>query len=427
MKTLIAVGLWLLAGFAAVGIVYRLWRGKPIVLRSQWSPRVVRMVAILLVTLGLAPADTSPSLGAPVDLSKNQNNEELPRTVNPNTLLQWHQRQSARDPWMTFKQSFTQLSLNQGQAAPAQTLERELAVMPPVMRSHFQAELAAIRKQEPIKYAADDLLAVLDAAEQHGYCDHWLNAHLWRKTALLPEKNRAAIFARLHRHARVTDSIIKAFAEVKPTLNISPRAWMSKAGPSAAERQQMQLYQNQLKEVLTVSGKLFGVIDEGTWKRDAVTRFRVSKESAVFELQRGARRQALSAGDEFRFGRLDVLTVPTGDKQSVIEHPWLGTIGLPAGKSISVWDLPALLTNEQRKKIDEEVAAALQGNEDAADRLELALPLVHGAVRVGLKESPQARFAPRLRMLLALFDDAVMPALAEPHNAAADRFDPLRR
>lgn len=117
-----------------------------------------------------------------------------------------------------------------------------------------------------------------------------------------------------------------------------------------------------------------------------------------------------------------MLAVPTGDKQCVIEHSWLDTIGLPAGKNISVWDLPALLTNEQRKKIDEEVAAALQGNEDAADRLEMALPMAHTAVRVRLKESPQARFAPRLRMLRALFDDNVMPAIPEPRNTSAEEF-----
>ena len=54
----------------------------------------------------------------------------------------------------------------------------------------------------------------------------------------------------------------------------------------------------------------------------------------------------------------------------------------------------------------------LEGDEDAADKLEMTLPLAHAAVRAGVKETPKGKLAPRLRMFLALFDDAVMPALA---------------
>ena len=50
-------------------------------------------------------------------------------------------------------------------------------------------------------------------------------------------------------------------------------------------------------------------------------------------------------------------------------------------------------------------------SEDAADRLEQALPLTHRAIRAGLKELPKASGAPRLRLILALFDDAIMPSV----------------
>jgi hypothetical protein len=62
--------------------------------------------------------------------------------------------------------------------------------------------------------------------------------------------------------------------------------------------------------------------------------------------------------------------------------------------------------------LDETVHDALKNNsEDAADRLERCLPLSQHAIRAGLKELPNAKGAPRLRLILALFDDAVMPAL----------------
>ena len=79
---------------------------------------------------------------------------------------------------------------------------------------------------------------------------------------------------------------------------------------------------------------------------------------------------------------------------------------------MSVWELANLLSDDAKKKLDETVHDALKNNsEDAADRLEHCLALSHQAIRVGLKELPTAKGAPRLRLILALFDDTVMPAL----------------
>jgi hypothetical protein len=85
------------------------------------------------------------------------------------------------------------------------------------------------------------------------------------------------------------------------------------------------------------------------------------------------------------------------------------------------------LSDVQKKRLDEEVAAALNGNEDAADRLEAALPLAHAAVRTGLKEQPGAKFAPRLRLILALFDDTVMPAVPDVRSPRFEEFDRFGR
>src|SRR5947209_6251480 len=59
MKWLLAPFLWLLALALTALLLWRLWRGKPVVLRGRWSPRVIRLVAVLLVFLGFtsqAPA-----------------------------------------------------------------------------------------------------------------------------------------------------------------------------------------------------------------------------------------------------------------------------------------------------------------------------------------------------------------------------------
>src|SRR5205807_4903632 len=71
---------------------------------------------------------------------------------------------------------------------------------------------------------------------------------------------------------------------------------------------------------------------------------------------------------------------------------------------------------------------ALEGDEKAAERLEEALPLTHADLRAALTESPRARGAARLRLILTLFDDAVMPALpdAAPAEKAAPRSEERR-
>jgi hypothetical protein len=127
-------------------------------------------------------------------------------------------------------------------------------------------------------------------------------------------------------------------------------------------------------------------------------------------LIRGGRTRDLPANESTRFGRLDLLR--TGDKPAVIQHDWLGKIELPPNKLISVWDLPNLLPDTAKQKIDQAVVDALRNNsEDAADQLERCLAISHQAIRIGLKELPHTKGRPRMRLILALFDDTVMPSL----------------
>src|SRR5262249_46617015 len=115
-----------------------------------------------------------------------------------------------------------------------------------------------------------------------------------------------------------------------------------------------------------------------------------------------------------RLRRLARPQPPAGDKPVTLEHAWLGRVTLPANRTVSVWQLPGLLSDEGQKKLNKDVQAALEGDEDAADRLELVLPFAHAAMRAAVAESPKAKLAPRLRMMLALFDDTVMPVLVPP-------------
>ena len=87
----------------------------------------------------------------------------------------------------------------------------------------------------------------------------------------------------------------------------------------------------------------------------------------------------------------------------------------------TLWDNPAeaQAVSRDRSRLAAQVEAvqslerdledALKGDEPAAARLEKALPLVHHRLREQLAALPNAIGAPRLRLILALFDDAVMP------------------
>jgi hypothetical protein len=240
-----------------------------------------------------------------------------------------------------------------------------------------------------------------------GYCDHWLNAYLWRKTATGAGENkeRIELYSRLHHHARMTDTLIRAHARVKPVM-LSPRAWMSKAGPPKGWHEARQ---KSVADMLAAARALYASTEIGTWKKDGLALFIVSRDSAPFGLIRGGQRQLPRGEETIELGRLDLIETPSGGKPVVLDHPWLGKVELPADRLISVWDLSRCLSDGGRARLKETVREALDGNVAASTRLEQALPLAHAAIRESLQKDPRAKGAPRLRMILALFDDAVMP------------------
>jgi hypothetical protein len=251
--------------------------------------------------------------------------------------------------------------------------------------------------------AAVDALAALDKAEAEGLYDHWLAAYLWRRTT----SPSASFYARLEQHARVTDALLLARGQVKPP-SVSPRAWASKAGPGHAQRVAWDTF---VKDVLKTAHDEYPRTEPGTWKRDGVILFAPMASSPAPSVVQGGKVSPLAAGT--RFGRLDLLVTPKAGK-SAVTHEWLGRIDLPAATTLSVWSLEAHLPPEARRKIDEAVKAALDGDEKAALQLERAMPLAHRALRDALAQNASAKGAPRLRTILALFDDIPMSPPVDP-------------
>src|SRR5688572_3304693 len=64
MKWLIVLFLWVVAVVLAVLVLRRVRRGKPVVLAGRWSPRVVRMVVVVLVVLGVGEEARLPDASA---------------------------------------------------------------------------------------------------------------------------------------------------------------------------------------------------------------------------------------------------------------------------------------------------------------------------------------------------------------------------
>ena len=421
---------WVVALVVAAAIAGRVRRGRHVVLTGRFSPRLVRMIVVVLVIFGVGcekKTSSKATAGAPSDADASSSGgtaaptpappvvpvgNALPPTITLEILNAWLFGQARSSEWQTFKVEAT-LSLLQGKGDTPKT---QAYAVRGALAPLLDAEWAARREgHEPPAASVEDLTRALDEMESIGIYDHWLNAYLWRKTSSVsPAGARlAALYARFYQHARVTDALIAALGQVRPFMT-PPRAWMSKAGPRKEEREARE---RSLSEMLDAAQQLYPSTDHGTWSRDGLVLLTPAQGSAPLIVIRGGKAVPLGEGAATRFGRLDLLETPTSPPAAV-EHEWLGRLELPADRTLSVWHLPGLLPPAAKEKLRATISAALDGDEKSAALLERALPLAHRGLRAALEHLPGAIGAPRLRMILALFDDFPMPAVDEADAGA---------
>ncbi len=413
MRWITVLIFWIVAVLVALMILRRVRRGKPVVLTGRWSPRVVRMIAVVLVVVGVDEQPLPDATAAPAKLPIRGQDDQLPATIKPYTIETWlivHQENSR---YAVARQALVRALAGRPLTDKQLTNAKDYAgYLRGTIQKLVLADLAAIAEKKPLPAASDaDLRAALDELEKNGQFDHVWNAYLWRKASAEPKDMavRIELFARIRQHARITDALIRAYAQVKPLMQ-PPRAWGSKAGPKPGDMGAIKAYQASLTDMLKAANDVLPTTDEGTWKRDGVALIKPIAGSPAPMLIRAGKERTMPTEVSTRFGRLDLLK--TGDNAASINHEWLGKIDLPANKLISVWDLPNLLPDAAKQKLDAAVLDALKNNsEDAADRLERCLAISHEAIRAGLKELPKAKGAPRLRLILTLFDDTAMPSL----------------
>lgn len=429
MKWLLSPFLWVGATLVAVVIVYRIWRRKPVLLRGKLGPRVLRMVAILLVMFGLGVDDRPIQAAQPPGVPQGGRvpaAADVPAPLPEITIAQidqWlaHQRLPAENAdvpvfanWRFFKGLYARLQTtpNAPDAARLRDLLRAaLKQLPPAFAALIEADLKAWEAgKEPPQRSAKELLDVLKVMHENAFFDPWLISYLWRHTTPLDatkDPQAVEVLTQLARQVRITHALVRAHAQVKPA-DIGPRAWMSKAGPGP-NFTRFGFHRPTLNELGKVYADEASKINLGPWQQDGVALFTMPAKGAMPVLLREGKKVDLKPGEVVRLGRLDALQIPAG-QDVTIEHEVFGKLRLPGGQTLLVWDIARLLDDANRAAVNKVVRAALDGKDEAARQIEQALPLTQRALREELKRQPGAPGGAKMRLVLTLFDDAVLLA-----------------
>src|SRR4051812_22302166 len=113
MRYLLAPILWIAALVIAIVILRRVRRGRKVVLTGRFSPKLVRMIVVVLVILGVGDERQTPTANAfPLHPLGNAG-DPLPTTVNENTVQNWLSHNLPGSGWQQFKKEVTQLTLRQ--------------------------------------------------------------------------------------------------------------------------------------------------------------------------------------------------------------------------------------------------------------------------------------------------------------------------
>ncbi|MDJ0974456.1 MAG: hypothetical protein QNJ98_08370 [Planctomycetota bacterium] len=412
MKSFGIALLWIVAIAIALLLLVRFGRRRKIVLRGRFAPHLVRLVVLVLVALG-ASAETAHTDEGKGDADKvGQAESDAPDVLHAKTIARWR-AMTANFP--RFTRAYALWHSNPtAHPAPATLFETRRAgrvPMPPRLRDLITHESTAIGagEQRPGVGAAS-LLSALAEAEAYGLIDNWVCAFLWRfGEADGPPRDPAALALhvelgkRLHRHARLANALLRAKAEVKP-IAYAPRVWASKGGPKRVVRVREAKAR---RDLLAAARRLWVQSDAGPWEREALVGFQVEAGSAAAWVLRAETGAETSVGPDkkLQLTRLDLLQAREGAGPVVLRHTWLGTIRLLPGETLRSWDLVKRLQQPAQEKLALAVKQALQGDEAAAALLEGALPLTHRAIREGVAKQPDAKGAPRLRVILTLYTD----------------------
>src|SRR5437763_1846468 len=146
MKYLIAPLLWALAVVLTAAIVYRMWRGHNVVLRGRWSPRIVRLVVILLVLLGIGVEKPRAGAAPLTDDKTKTKGDELPPSVSAEAITRWLTVQQPAGAWRLFKRQFLQLThaTSKPDAATVPALKTKTRSLPPKFQALVNADLDAL-------------------------------------------------------------------------------------------------------------------------------------------------------------------------------------------------------------------------------------------------------------------------------------------
>ncbi|MBI4612606.1 MAG: hypothetical protein HY720_03260 [Planctomycetes bacterium] len=395
--------LWV--GAAGVALVYlaRARRGKPVVIRGRWTPRFVRMVAVMIVLAGgwFAPRVPAQEDGAPGSERPEGDalvplGGEFPRGFHAHaeTWAWWTQTESA---WTAFKQDLAARKFD----FQARSHAEDLGPLAPFFTAEID-RLAGAPGAPPL--ALSDLAGALDTAEGIGLFDSWFVAWIWRRSrefagtaAVAEPRALASLYSRLETHARVSNALAEALAR---TGAVVFQAWRSKAAPPPGRAVEPVFP----RDFLSTATSIYATIDAGSWEDEGTIALSVSSAAGPLVLLRRGAEVEIGAGRSFVLRRLDVVLAPVPG-EATLAHERLGELRLPARAALTATNAGEFLAPEARSRVAAWVESALGGDAEATRHLEEVLPAAHAFVRGALEESAGRPGAATLRLVLENFDD----------------------
>jgi hypothetical protein len=404
MKILLSVCLWLAALALATMMLIAILRGRPVVLGTR-SSRIVGMALFLLVLFGVgAESLRGQQEESTAQEEKRRLLESMPQLLRSEAFVSIWRRGTVRsliDDFFTALDSIDERTTEADQssiearklqllgAAPFPEGARE--VVQSILKNRFAGSALAHGLE------SRDVLRALDLMESSGAIHPGQIRMFWKALPSVIATDREGalqIATRLHLQARIHNALVAASFGVQP-FNV--RAWMGKAGMRPEERMA------EARSVGHIMGALpyeFARTDAGLWDKEARAQVTLLSESAV-KLERGGKTESIDLGGVVELSRLSALRT---SEPTTVEHDWIGRIQLPGKSLLFVFDLPSHLDDSAKARVLQVVSAALEGDEDAAARIERSLPFTHVALREGLAAKPDAKGAPLLRLMLSLFE-----------------------